>query len=95
MTKRNKCLICESSVKEIIDFGKMPIANGFLTPDNFKREYFFNLILGYCSNCHMVQLMEFVDREKMFHKNYAFFFIHIFTHDSAFQKVFGVRHEQI
>jgi len=51
----------------------MPIANGFLLPKDFKKEYFFNLGVAFCPKCAMVQLTEFVDREKMFHENYAFF----------------------
>jgi methylation protein EvaC len=56
-----------------MSFGKMPIANGFLTPDQFADEYFFELKVGFCESCTMVQLTEQVDREKMFHGEYAFF----------------------
>jgi methylation protein EvaC len=51
----------------------MPIANGFLTPDDFSREYFFELAPGFCSCCGMVQLVEQPAPEQMFHENYAFF----------------------
>lgn len=68
-----KCLVCKSSLYEFVDFGKMPIANGFLMPKQFKKEYFFNLRVAFCPKCKMVQLTEFVDREKMFHENYAFY----------------------
>lgn len=68
-----KCKICENDVYEFINFGKMPIANGFLSQDEFSNEYFFEMKVGYCSNCHMVQLLEQPDREKMFNENYAFF----------------------
>lgn len=51
----------------------MPIANGFLSPEEFAGEYFFNLRVGFCPECKMVQLTEQVDREKMFHDHYAFF----------------------
>lgn len=67
------CLICKSPVEPVIDFGKMPIANGFLAPEEFTGEYFFNLRVGFCPVCNMVQLTEQVDREKMFHDHYAFF----------------------
>lgn len=50
----------------------MPIANGFLTPEQFATEYFFELKVGFCSVCAMVQLTEQVERERMFHENYAF-----------------------
>ncbi|MDY0149584.1 MAG: class I SAM-dependent methyltransferase [Kiritimatiellia bacterium] len=67
------CLICQTATVPIMDFGRMPIANGFLTPDEFASESFHNLRVGFCPACHMVQLTEQVDREKMFHDHYAFF----------------------
>ncbi|MDH5222271.1 MAG: methyltransferase domain-containing protein, partial [Betaproteobacteria bacterium] len=51
----------------------MPIANGFLLPEQFASEYFFELKVAHCPACGMVQLTEHVDREKMFHENYAFY----------------------
>lgn len=68
-----KCLICETSIEPFIDFGPMPLANGFLSPEQFGDEYFFNLATAYCPTCHMVQLVEQPDREQMFHENYAFY----------------------
>jgi methylation protein EvaC len=56
-----------------MSFGKMPIANGFLTREQIPNEYFFDLQVGFCHSCTMVQLTEQVDREKMFHSEYAFF----------------------
>lgn len=67
------CLICEHPINPFLSFGKMPIANGFLSPDQFKDEYFFELKVAFCENCRMVQLAELVERERMFHENYAFF----------------------
>jgi methylation protein EvaC len=51
----------------------MPIANGFLTPEEFSDEYFFELKVAFCEQCRMIQLAELVERERMFHENYAFF----------------------
>lgn len=68
-----KCRICESDYQPFISFGKMPIANGFLSEDEFSDEYFFSLEVGVCDSCHMVQLIEQPDREMMFHQDYAFF----------------------
>lgn len=68
-----KCLICESEIKPFMSFGRMPIANGFLTAEQFKDEPFFSLDVAFCESCKMTQLTELVDREKMFHENYAFF----------------------
>jgi methylation protein EvaC len=71
--KQPHCLICEKPISTFLSFGKMPIANGFLTPDQYKDEHFFELKVGFCSDCQMVQLTELVDEQKMFHENYAFF----------------------
>ncbi len=56
-----------------MSFGKMPIANGFLTPDQYPVEFFFELKTAFCPHCKMVQLTELVDERKMFHEHYAFF----------------------
>jgi methylation protein EvaC len=68
-----QCLISGAPTDTFISFGKMPIANGFLTKEQIADEYFFELKVGYCAESQMVQLTELVDREKMFHENYAFF----------------------
>ncbi len=67
------CRICETAIEPFMSFGKMPIANGFLTPNDFPSEYFFELKPGFCGNCSTVQILEQPDPEKMFHENYAFF----------------------
>lgn len=69
----SKCLICDATIDAFISFGEMPIANGFLSPDEFGSEYFFELKVGFCHKCKMVQLLKQPEREKMFHKDYAFF----------------------
>ncbi len=68
-----ECLICQTHYEPFISFGKMPIANGFLSPKQYSKEYFFELKTGFCLNCNMVQLAEQPDREMMFHEEYAFF----------------------
>jgi len=68
-----ECLICRAPIEPFMSFGKMPIANGFLTREQFGDEYFFELKVAFCPNCMMVQLIEQPDPEKMFHENYAFF----------------------
>ncbi len=69
----NKCLICEEDLIKFIDFGKQPIANGFLTAEQFKNEYYFHMEMAFCPKCKMVQLVDQPDRSQMFHENYAFF----------------------
>jgi len=67
------CLVCRAGIEPFMSFGRMPIANGFLREDQFSDEYFFELKVAFCERCSMVQLAEQVDREKMFHDEYAFF----------------------
>ena len=67
------CLICSATIEPFMSFGRMPIANGFLTPDQFADEFFYELRVAFCEQCGMAQLAELVDRDKMFHENYAFY----------------------
>lgn len=54
-----------------MSFGKMPIANGFIS-NATDNEFFYNLIIGFCPTCFMVQLEEIVKPEMMFNENYHF-----------------------
>ena len=56
-----------------MSFGRMPIANGFLRPDQTENEYFFELAPAFCESCGMFQLLEQPHPEKMFHEQYAFY----------------------
>ena len=59
-------------LEPIIDLGKQPISNAFLAKEEFKDEYFYDLVLGYDKETHAIGLVNNVPREKMFHENYAF-----------------------
>ena len=61
------------NLKPVIDFGQMPIANAFLTPDQFDDEFFYHMMVGYDPTTAAIGLVETVPPEKMFHENYAFF----------------------
>jgi methylation protein EvaC len=67
------CRICQNTVHSFMSFGEMPIANGFLTPDQFKDEYFFELKPVFCEKCFSFQIEEQPAPELMFHDQYAFF----------------------
>ncbi len=67
------CLICKAALEPFIDFGDMPLGNGFLLPEQFAGEYRFRMQVGFCHTCGMVQLLDQPARERMFHDNYAFF----------------------
>ena len=67
------CLICEAQCQPVLSFGRMPIANGFLSPERFGSEHFFELKVVRCPRCSMVQLGELVEPSLMFHDQYAFY----------------------
>ena len=67
------CRVCETIIQPFMSFGKMPIANGFLDPEDFTMEYFYELKPVFCENCLTFQITEQPDPKKMFHQNYAFF----------------------
>ncbi|MBI4030541.1 MAG: methyltransferase domain-containing protein, partial [Proteobacteria bacterium] len=69
----HKCRICNESALPVISYGKMPLANAFLTKDQFAGEYFFELAVAHCPACKMFQLVEQPNPEMMFHGDYAFF----------------------
>jgi methylation protein EvaC len=68
-----RCRICNAEIAPFMSFGRMPIANGFIKPEQVASEYFFDLAPAFCGGCGMFQLMEQPQPEKMFHEQYAFF----------------------
>ena len=66
------CTICRGRVQEFHDFGMQPLSDAFRRPGDESQEYLFRLAVGMCLDCTMVQLMEEVDRDKMFHESYPF-----------------------
>jgi methylation protein EvaC len=67
------CRVCNGEISPFMSFGRMPIANGFLKPEEAEGEYFFELAPAFCAGCGMFQLMEQPRPEKMFHEQYAFY----------------------
>tara|TARA_Y100000592_G_scaffold18799_1_gene28756 strand:- start:10707 stop:11921 length:1215 start_codon:yes stop_codon:yes gene_type:complete len=59
-------------MKEFLDLGKQPIANGFLKQEEIASEYFFDLKVGLEEETRLVSLINPVNENKMFHENYAY-----------------------
>ena len=73
--ENHTCRLCdESTLRPFLDLGRMPIANAFLSAEQLSEpEYTFNLEAGFCESCFMVQLIDTVDPNMLFHDNYAYF----------------------
>tara|TARA_B100000780_G_scaffold278780_1_gene253634 strand:+ start:1089 stop:2285 length:1197 start_codon:yes stop_codon:yes gene_type:complete len=67
------CKITGKKLKPFMSFGKMPIANGFLKKKNFKKEFFFEMEVGFSKDISLFQLNEHPKPTLMFNKNYPFF----------------------
>ena len=68
-----KCKVTNKTIKPFMSFGKMPLANGFLKKEDFNKEFFFNLEVGFSEELSLFQLNEFPNPKKMFNENYPFF----------------------
>ena len=66
------CRVCNSETSPIIDFGDMPIANGFLE-DVSQDKFRFRMSTSFCTHCSLFQLDNQPKPELMFHENYPFF----------------------
>jgi len=66
-----------------LDLGRQPIANNFLTLDQFEGEFFYHLEIYFCPECFTVQIGDCPDCSNVFNKNYPFFTgssIHMVNH---------------
>ena len=67
-TKHPPCIVCgESTVEQFLDLGSTPLANKFLAREHLAaKEPAFPLCVGFCHNCHHVQLTQAVPPGAMF-----------------------------
>ena len=62
------CRITKEKIPEIMSFGSMPLANGFLKKNQFKNEYFFDLKVAFNKKLSLFQLTKNPNPKKMFNK---------------------------
>ena len=67
------CKITNKKIKPFMSFGLMPIANGFLKKDNFKKEFLFKMEVGFSNEISLFQLNDHPKPKLMFNKDYPFF----------------------
>ncbi|RAY12715.1 SAM-dependent methyltransferase [Actinomadura craniellae] len=67
-----RCRVCDGSITQLFDFGRQPLSDAFLSPDDIEHEFFFRLAVGVCDSCTMTQLLEEVARDRMFHADYPY-----------------------
>ena len=69
ISRRNSCRGCFSKkIFCFLDFGRVPLAGGFLSPEEIKKEKKFPLKIYYCKNCGLVQILDVVNPKILFNK---------------------------
>jgi len=66
------CRCCNSSIIEFFSLGEMPMVNAFLKKEEIPFEKKYNLSVGFCPNCYLVQIINMVSPEELF-RNYIYF----------------------
>ncbi len=68
-----KCKVTGKKINKIMSFGRMPMANGFLEKKEFKREFFYNLKVGFNKNNYLFQVDNHPKSTQIFNDRYPFF----------------------
>lgn len=66
------CTFCGERLALVHDFGRVALAGGFLTPEQFKDEKRYPLRLCYCMKCHAVQIADRIPPDTMFREYFYF-----------------------
>jgi len=66
------CRACNSQITQFFTLGEMPLVNSFLKKEEISFEKKYDLSVGFCPNCYLVQLIHAVSPEELF-KNYIYF----------------------
>mgnify|MGYP001412740317 CR=1 FL=1 len=67
------CKVCKKKIKSFLSFGKMPMANGFLSKKNFKKEFFYKLEVGFCKKDFLFQVNDHPKSPHIFNNHYPFY----------------------
>lgn len=71
---RTTCRLCKKSdLTRFLALGEHPLADNFITADQISHEKKYPLDLYYCNSCSLVQLLDVVSQDTLFHDEYANF----------------------
>jgi SAM-dependent methyltransferase len=70
--KSMKCKVCDSTIIKFFSMEQMPLVNSFLKKEEIINEEKFDLSVGFCPKCYLVQLINTVSPEKLF-RDYIYF----------------------
>lgn len=71
MTQRS-CRLCGGALRKILDLGRQPVSNAFVRPDETAKVPFYQLEVGICASCTMVQQLNQVPPNEMYRVDYPY-----------------------
>ncbi|MEU4579641.1 class I SAM-dependent methyltransferase [Nonomuraea sp. NPDC023979] len=79
------CRICSGPVKAFVDLGFQPRGNAFPRADRVAGEFRYQLVVGMCDSCTMVQLMADIPQEVRYHDEYPYHASNSVVHSRHFE----------
>ena len=73
------CKVSGKKIDPFMSFGKMPMANGFLDRNDFSKEFFYELEVGFSESNYLFQVNDHPKSNKIFNNRYPFY-----THKSKY-----------
>lgn len=68
------CRSCGAGVEVVLDLGRTPVADMLLSEAQLERpEPTFELIVGFCDRCALLQLVELLDQEGLYTEDYPYY----------------------
>ena len=68
-----RCKVQGNKIKKFMSFGKMPMANCFLKRKDFKKEFFYNLEIGFNPKNYLLQVNNHPKSNNLFNNKYPFY----------------------
>lgn len=66
------CRVCAGPLRPLADFGRQPLSQAFVRPDEISTEFCYQLAVGICTDCTMVQLLHEIPTAAMVHEGYPY-----------------------
>src|SRR3989344_7570157 len=71
---KNECRVCKGTdLTRILTLGEHPPVDNFTDREHLDAEKRYPLDVYFCNTCNLVQLLDVVTQEELFHGNYAYF----------------------
>ena len=71
LTERG-CRLCAGVLTKVLDLGRQPVSNAFVRPDDNVSVPFYQLEVGLCASCAMVQQLNEVPPNEMYRVDYPY-----------------------